>query len=61
MKKYLAYRPKNDEPSLARAHYWLGAIYEKAGKKAEARASYAASLKINPNQKDVDAAMKRVG
>lgn len=60
LKKYLGYRPKDDEPSVARAYYWLGAIYEKQGKNAEAKSSYAASLKINPNQKDVDAAMKRV-
>ena len=60
LKKYLAYSPKDDEPSIARADDWLGGINEKQGKKAEAKASYAASLKINPNQKDVDAAMKRV-
>ena len=60
LKKYLGYRPKDDEPSIARAWYWLGGIYEKQGKKAEAKSSYAASLKINPNQKDVDEAMKRV-
>jgi tetratricopeptide (TPR) repeat protein len=58
--KYLGYRPKDEEPSSARAHYWLGAIYEKQGKKTEAKSSYAASLKINPNQKDAEAAMKRV-
>jgi hypothetical protein len=34
--------------------------YEKQGKKPEAMSNYAASLKINPNQKDVEAAMKRV-
>jgi tetratricopeptide (TPR) repeat protein len=60
LKKYLMYKPKEDEPPIARAHYWLGAIYEKQGKKAEAKASYAASLKINPNQKDVNEAIKRV-
>jgi tetratricopeptide (TPR) repeat protein len=60
LKKYLAYRPKDEEPSLARAWYWLGGIYEKQGNKTEAKSNYAASLKINPNQKDVDAAMKRV-
>lgn len=60
LKKYLAYRPKEEEPSAARAYYWLGDIYEKQGKKAEAKSSYAASMKINPNQKDVGAAMKRV-
>jgi len=58
--KYLASTPAFDEPPLYRAHFWLGAIYEKVGKKAEARASYAASLKANPEQKDVREALKRV-
>ena len=48
------------EPPVARAYYWLGTIYEKQGKKAEAKSSYTASLKINPNQKDVDAAKKGI-
>jgi tetratricopeptide (TPR) repeat protein len=60
LKKYLAYTPKRDEPGLHRAHYWLGQIYEKTGRKAEAKASYAASLKLNPEQKDVTEALKRV-
>ncbi len=60
LKRYLAYHPRDDEPSAARAYYWLGGIYEKQGKKGEAKSTYAASLKINPNQKDVEAAMKRV-
>jgi len=60
LRKYLTYTPKSDEPSLARAHYWLGQLYEKQGKKAEAKASFATSLKLNPNQKDVAEALKRV-
>ncbi len=60
LRKYLTYTPKGDDPPLARAHYWLGQIYEKQGKKAEAKASFAASLKLNPNQKDVAEALKRV-
>jgi tetratricopeptide (TPR) repeat protein len=60
LKKYLAYKPQRDEPGINRAHYWLGQIYEKTGRKAEAKASYAASLKLNPNQKDVIEALKRV-
>jgi tetratricopeptide (TPR) repeat protein len=60
LRKYLAYTPKKDEPPLARAHYWLGQLFEKQGKKAEAKASFAASLKLNPNQKDVTEALKRV-
>jgi len=60
LRKYLAYTPKSDEPPQARTHYWLGQIFEKQGKKAEAKASFATSLKLNPNQKDVAEALKRV-
>lgn len=60
LKKYLTVQPKEDEPSLARAHYWLGTIYEKQRRNAEARERYAASLRINPNQKDVQTAEQRV-
>ena len=60
LKKYLGCRPKDEEPSIARAHYWLGGVYEKQGRNGDAKSSYAASLKINPNQKDAEAAMKRV-
>ena len=60
LRKYLAYTPKENEPSLARAHYWLGQIFEKQGKKAEAKASFGTSLKLNPAQKDVAEALKRV-
>jgi len=60
LKKYLGYRPKEDEPSIARAHYWLGSIYEKERRQRDAKASYSASLTINPNQQDVQEASKRV-
>jgi Tfp pilus assembly protein PilF len=60
LRKYLVYTPKTDEPSHARAHYWLGQLFEKQGKKAEAKASFATSLKLNPAQKDVAEALKRV-
>lgn len=60
LRKYLAHTPKTDEPPLARAHYWIGQIFEKQGKKAEAKASFATSLKLNPSSKDVAEALKRV-
>jgi tetratricopeptide (TPR) repeat protein len=61
LRKYLTYIPKNsDEAPIARAHYWLGRILETQGKKADAKASFATSLKMNPGQKDVAEALKRV-
>jgi Tfp pilus assembly protein PilF len=60
LRRYLSYTPKRNEPPVYRAHYWLGTIYEKQGKKAEAKASFAKALSANPNQKDVQEAMKRV-
>jgi tetratricopeptide (TPR) repeat protein len=58
--KYLTYTPHIDEPPLYRAHFWLGSIYEKQGKRTEARQSYNNSLRMNPGQKDVAEALKRV-
>jgi Tfp pilus assembly protein PilF len=60
LRKYLTYTPAHDEPPVYRAHYWLGAIYEKLGKKSEAKASYATSLRLNSSQKDVAEALKRL-
>ena len=60
LRKYLSYTPKRNEPPVYRAHFWLGTIYEKQGKKAEAKASFAKALSANPNQKDVQEALKRV-
>ena len=60
IRKYLTYKPADDEPALARAWYWLGMIQEKEGKNAEARQSYTNSLKLAPESKDVNEALKRV-
>jgi tetratricopeptide (TPR) repeat protein len=60
LKRYLAYKPKENEPPLAGAHYYLGLVYEKAGNKPEARQSFQAALKLNPTHKEASAALKRV-
>jgi Tfp pilus assembly protein PilF len=60
LKKYVAYTPKENEPTLANAHYFLGAIYENQGKKAEAKQRYEAALKLNPTLKLASEALKRV-
>jgi tetratricopeptide (TPR) repeat protein len=60
LKKYLAYQPKDDEPQLSRAHYYLGQVYEKSGKKAEARQSYSQAVRLRPHTKTFDDALKGV-
>lgn len=60
LKKYLAYTPKENEPTLANAHYYLGCVYEVQGKKAEAKGSFEAALKLNPSLKRAAEALKRV-
>jgi len=60
LKRYLAYTPEDGEPSLAAAHYHLGVVYEKAGKRAEARQSYGAALELNPSLKEAAAGLKRL-
>ena len=60
IRKYLQYKPADDEPAIARAWYWLGMIQEQQGKKAEARQSYTKAQKLSPDAKDVIEALKRV-
>ncbi len=60
LKRYLTYEPNDHEPDLATAHYHLGQIYEKQGRKAEARQSYAAALRVSPGTKTFQDALKRV-
>ena len=60
LKKYVAYTPKENEPTLASAHYYLGDICEKQGRKAEAKQAYQAALKLNPTLTRASEALKRV-
>ena len=58
LRKYLTYTPKPSEPPLSIAYYFLGVVYEKEGKKPEAKKSYEAALKLNPTQKQATEALK---
>lgn len=60
VRKYLAYKPAENEPTLASAWYWLGMIQEKQGKTAEARQSYTNAQRLSPETKDYNEALKRV-
>ena len=59
-RKYLAYKPADDEPGHAAAWYALGQIQEKQGRKVDARASYRNALKLAPGDETVTEALKRV-
>jgi TolA-binding protein len=48
LRKYLTYTPKQGEPATARAHYWLGQIFEKQGKKAEAKGQLCGVAQTQP-------------
>ena len=58
--RYLAYTPTDNEPPHAAAHYYLGAIYEKQGKKTEARRRYQTALRLDPSMKQAAEALKRM-
>lgn len=60
LKKYLTYTPKDEEPTHATAWYWLGQLYEKQGRKADAKSAYQQAQKLAPKSKDVAEALKRV-
>lgn len=60
LRKYLGYTPKDNEPDLASAHFYLGMVYEKQGKKAEARASFGNAVRLNPSVRAFKEALKRV-
>jgi tetratricopeptide (TPR) repeat protein len=60
LKKYLGYKPAEGEPGLASAWYYLGSLYEKQGRKADAKNAYLQAKKLAPDAKDVTDALKRV-
>lgn len=58
--KYLAYTPKPNEPSHAGANMRLAQIYEKKGKKNDARLKYEAALKIDNTLQEAKDGLSRV-
>ena len=60
LKQYIAYKPKENEPTLASAHYTLGSTFEKQGRREEAKQGYQEALRLNPSLKQAAEALKRV-
>ena len=61
LKSYIATVPDNsDLPSHAAAREWLGKLYESQGRFSEATEEYRQSLSLDPHNKNVEEALKRV-
>jgi tetratricopeptide (TPR) repeat protein len=61
LKSYLATVPNNsDLPPHASAREWLGKLYEAQGRFSEAAREYRLSLSLDPHNKSVEEALKRV-
>ncbi len=58
--KYLAYQPKQNEPSHAGANMRLAQIYEKQGNKLEAKKLFESAFKADPSLKLAKEGLERV-
>jgi tetratricopeptide (TPR) repeat protein len=60
LRKYLAYAPKQNEPSHAGANMRMAQIYEKRGNKTEAKKLFEAALKQDNTLKEAKEGLERV-
>ena len=61
LRTYLGTMPENSEaPSHASAEEWLGRLFEQEGRSEEAAQEYKASLDLDPHNKSVREALRRV-
>jgi len=61
LKKYLTRWPEEGDPGLANAHWRLGQVYEKQGKKDLAIAEWQEALKITPTYKPAQDSLRTAG
>lgn len=59
LKRYLAYSPRQNEPSHAGANMRLAQICEKRGNKVEAKKLFEAALKLDANLKEAQEGLQR--
>jgi tetratricopeptide (TPR) repeat protein len=60
-KKYLSQEPEGEEPDNAEAHRLLGLVFEREGRKDEARAEIQTALQFRPNFKAAKDDLQRLG
>lgn len=60
LKRYLNYKPKDTEPSIAGANMRLGQIKEKQGNKTEAKRFFETAVKLDPSLKEAKEGLDRV-
>jgi tetratricopeptide (TPR) repeat protein len=59
-RKYLSQSPEPDSPSRAEAHWQLGLVLEKQGRKGQATAEIEAGLSMDPNLAQAKIDLKRI-
>jgi Flp pilus assembly protein TadD len=60
-RKYLSQEPEGEEPDSADAHRLLGLIFEREGRRNEARAEIQTALRLRPGFRDAKDDLKRLG
>ena len=60
LRSYLRRRPGDSDPSLASAHYRLGLVYEKQGKRDLAKQEFVTTVQLDPKQTEARDGLKRV-
>jgi tetratricopeptide (TPR) repeat protein len=60
-RKYLSQEPEGEEPDSADAHRLLGLIFEREGRRGEARGEMQTALRLRPGFKDAKEDLKRLG
>lgn len=60
LRKYLSQEPEAGSPPLSAAHWRLGLVLEKEGRKDDARAELQAALKLQPDFKEAQQDLKRL-
>jgi tetratricopeptide (TPR) repeat protein len=60
LERYLGHSPKQNEPGLAWAHYYLGYVYEREGNATEAKDNYEAAIALDRGLKEAARSLKRM-